>query len=261
MLEEAEKTPIIALDGSVRQNINRGTFAWVLSAADGTPWLKCKQPVGGLHVDSFRAEAYGLLSASMYLNLLAEHFHATIPKVEIHTESESSIKRIVKSRNRQCLTFPNETLSPSWDVHQAIQRELKKLPNLSVHHVQSHQDRATPLDQLSPIARLNITEDELASTAYDSSTFDELVPMAPGVGAHLEINGNTLVSKYRSTSRDIRRTQNIKVWIKEKTGMTDDAFAQVDWQSHTMAVSRSQLQHPFIVKLLHQLLPVGTGIH
>jgi hypothetical protein len=200
----------------------------------------------------------------MYLNLLAEHFHATIPTIEIHTDSESSLKRIAKSRNQQRLTFPtNETLSPSWDVHQAIQQELKKLPNVSLHHVQSHQDRATPLDQLSPIARLNIIADELASTLYDSSVFEELVPVAPSVGAHLDINGKTLVSsKYRSTSREIRRTQNIKAWIKEKTGMAEDAFNQVDWQSqHSMAVSRSQVPHPIIVKLLHQLLPVGTVIH
>jgi hypothetical protein len=78
--------------------------------------------------------------------------------------------------------------------------------------------------------------------------------MAPGVIAHLDIDGKTLVSKYRSTPRDNMRTQNIKAWIKEKTGMAEDAFNQVDWQSHTMAVSRSQLPHPFIVKLLHQLL-------
>jgi hypothetical protein len=70
MLEDAEKTLIIALDGSVRQNINRGTFAWILAAADGTLWLKCKGPVGGFQVDSFRAEGYGLLLAVLYLNLL-----------------------------------------------------------------------------------------------------------------------------------------------------------------------------------------------
>jgi hypothetical protein len=52
-----------------------------------------------------------------------------------------------------------------------------------------------------------------ASTAYDSSTFEELVPMAPDIGAHLEIIGKTLVSKYRSTSKDIQRTQNIRTWI------------------------------------------------
>jgi hypothetical protein len=80
----------------------------------------------------------------------------------------------------------------------------------------SHTKTETPLVQLSPPARLNITADELASTAYDSSTFEDLVPMAPGVGAHLEINGKTLMSKYRLTSRDILRTQNIKAWIKRR---------------------------------------------
>jgi hypothetical protein len=35
VLEEAEKTPIIASDALVKQNINRGTFAWVLAVADG----------------------------------------------------------------------------------------------------------------------------------------------------------------------------------------------------------------------------------
>jgi hypothetical protein len=47
----AEKTPIIASDGSVRQNMDRGTFAWVLALADGTPWLRCKGPVGGFQVE------------------------------------------------------------------------------------------------------------------------------------------------------------------------------------------------------------------
>jgi hypothetical protein len=83
--------------------------------------------------------------------------------------------------------------------------------------VQSHQDRETPLDQFSPIARLNIIADELASTAYDFSVFEELVPMAPGVGAHLDINGKALVSsKYMSTSRDIRRSQNIRLLVSRR---------------------------------------------
>jgi hypothetical protein len=134
----------------------------------------------------------------------------------------------------------------------------------------SHQDRETPLDQLPPIARLNIIADELVSTAYESSAvFEDLLvvlpSMAPGVGAHhLDIEGKTMVSKYRSTPSDIiRRTQNIvKAWVKEKTGMADNAFNRGDWQSHTiMAVSWSQqLPHHFIVKSLHQLLQVGTTV-
>jgi hypothetical protein len=43
--------------------------------------------------------------------------------------------------------------------------------------------------------------------------------------------------------------------------MTDQAFDEVDWDSHTMAVRWSQLSQPFLVKLLHQILPVGMLIY
>jgi hypothetical protein len=43
--------------------------------------------------------------------------------------------------------------------------------------------------------------------------------------------------------------------------MTDQAFDEVDWDSHTMAVGQSQLSQPFLVKLLHQILPIDTLIH
>jgi hypothetical protein len=39
--------------------------------------------------------------------------------------------------------------------------------------------------------------------------------------------------------------------------MTDQALEEVDWDSHTMAVGRSQLSQPFLVKIL----PVGMLIH
>jgi hypothetical protein len=65
--------------------------------------------------------------------------------------------------------FPNETLSPSWDLHQAIYRELTKLPSITIHHIKAHQDRTTPNAQLSLEAKLNIEADKLAEEAYSSS--------------------------------------------------------------------------------------------
>jgi hypothetical protein len=62
-------------------------------------------------------------------------------------------------------------------------------------------------------------------------------------------------------AQDIRQTKAIKLRIQEQTGMTDQAFDEVDWDSHMMAVRWSQLSQPFLVKLLHQILPIGTLIH
>jgi hypothetical protein len=86
------------------------------------------------------------------------------------------------------------------------------------------------------------------------STFLDQVPMIPGVSAQLWIDGKTIVSKHRVIAWDIRRTKAIKLRIREKMGMTDQAFNEVDWDSHTMAVGQSQLSQPFLVKLLHQNL-------
>jgi hypothetical protein len=43
--------------------------------------------------------------------------------------------------------------------------------------------------------------------------------------------------------------------------MTDQALKDMDWDSHTMAVGWSQLSQPFLVKMLHQKLPIGMLIH
>jgi hypothetical protein len=178
-----------------------------------------------------------------------------------HTDSKSNIKRINQNRHRRRHQFPNETLSPGWDLHQAIHNELIKLPNIAICHVKAHQDLLTPTAELTREAKLNIEADKLAEEAYSSSTFSDQVPMIPGVSAQLLIYGKTIVSKHRVIARDLRRTKDIKHQIQQKTELMDQAFKEVDWDSHTMAARRSQLSQPFLVKLLHQILPVGTLIH
>jgi hypothetical protein len=105
---------------------------------------------------------------------------------------------------------------------------------------------------------LNIKADKLAEEAYSSSYFSDQVPMIPGMSAQLLIDGKIIVSKHRVLALDIRRTKAIKLRIQEKTGITEQAFDEVDWDSHMMTVRRSQLSQPFLVKLL---LPIGTLIH
>jgi hypothetical protein len=125
MLQTSTKAPIIATDGSVKPYRAQGTFAWVLADQYGNPWLRCCGPVSGTPIDSFRSEAHALLSVLVYLNLLADYFSAPVSaiKICIYTDSESNVKRIIQNRHRKRPEFPNETLSPSWDLHQAIHRE------------------------------------------------------------------------------------------------------------------------------------------
>jgi ribonuclease HI len=196
MLQTCTKPPIIATDGSVKPYRARGTFAWVLADQEGTLWLRCCGPVSGTPIDSFRTEAHAMLSVLVYLNLLADYFTAPIStiRINIYTDSESNIKWIIQNQYRKRPEFPNETLSPSWDLHQAIHRELSKLPNITIHYVKAHQDIQTPNAELSLEAKLNIEADKLAEEAYSSSTCSDQVPMIPGVNAQLLIDNKTIVS-------------------------------------------------------------------
>jgi ribonuclease HI len=173
MLQTSTNPPIIATDGSVKPYRARGTFAWVLADQDGTPWLRCRGPVSGTPIDSFRTEAHALLSVLVYLNLLNVHFGAPVTaiRINIYTDSESNVKQIIQNRHKKHPEFQNKTLSPSWDLHQGIHRELSRLPNIAIHHIKAHQDRTTPNADLSPEAKLNIEADKLAEQAYSSSTF------------------------------------------------------------------------------------------
>jgi hypothetical protein len=199
----------------------------------------------------------------VYLNLLEDYFTVPIStiKINIYTDSESNIKRIIQNQHRKRPEFPNETLSPSWDLHQAIHRELSKFPNIAIHYIKAHQEIWTPNAELSLEVKLNIEADKLAEEAYSSSTFSDQVPMIPGVSSQLLIDNKTIESKYRVIARDIRRTKAIKLRIQDQTEMTDQALEEVNWDSHTLAVGRSQLSQSFLVKMLHQILPIGTLIY
>jgi hypothetical protein len=99
MLQASTNPPIIATDDSVKPYKARGTFAWVLANHDGTLWLRCRGPVSGTSIDSFRTEAHALLSVLVYLNLLEAHFTAPISaiRINIYTDSESNVKRIIQN--------------------------------------------------------------------------------------------------------------------------------------------------------------------
>jgi hypothetical protein len=139
MLQASTKPSIIATDGSVKPYRAQGTFAWVLADQDGNPWLICRGPVKGTPIDSFCSE------------VLADHLSAPISAIRIciYTDSESNVKRIIQNRHRKRPEFPNETLSPSWDLHQAIHQELTNLRNVSIHYIKAHQDRTTSNAELS----------------------------------------------------------------------------------------------------------------
>jgi hypothetical protein len=74
-------TNLGASDGSVK--FENGTLGWALSSPTGEELIKCKRPAYGIVMDSYHAEAYGLLSITTLVTLLCNR--QQIPLLPLNT--------------------------------------------------------------------------------------------------------------------------------------------------------------------------------
>jgi hypothetical protein len=71
-------SPLGVSDGSVL--LSQGTFGWALATTQPPhQLLHCSGPAFGASMDSYRAEAYGLLSLATLLALMSRFFHRPLP--------------------------------------------------------------------------------------------------------------------------------------------------------------------------------------
>jgi hypothetical protein len=113
-------------------------------------------------VDSYRAEAYGLLSITTFLHLLGNYYNHQVPPTEICYDNMALVNTVNRKIVRNRPEFPNETLQPSWDLIQAICATIKLHPD--VHHVKGHQDNLGDVRELHFPSQLNFQADLLAIT-------------------------------------------------------------------------------------------------
>eukprot|EP00957_Ditylum_brightwellii_P075421 5731807-Ditylum_brightwellii.AAC.1 len=81
--------------------------------------------------------------------------------INMYIENEWIVKRI---NNQLTYThnYPFNTLEPDWDMVAQIADTLKQYKDLiTITHVESHQDKTTPLEELTLLARLNVVVDGL----------------------------------------------------------------------------------------------------
>ncbi|KAG7339286.1 hypothetical protein IV203_023993 [Nitzschia inconspicua] len=147
----------------------------------------------------------------------------------------------------------NAPFFTSWEVLQAVVRLAKLLPQITFHHIRGHQDTQVALDKLSPPAKLNVQADKLAGSYKRLSSHKNIqAPMIDGTNCNLIKEKQTVASKHRKHIRDHRRTKELKTYIKQKTGMSEAAFADIDWQSHERSVNTfKDVPHIFLVQFLH----------
>jgi hypothetical protein len=150
--------------------------------------VKCCGPAYGACMDSYRAQAYGLLSFISFLHLLGIYYKSPLPPTDIWCDSLAVVKTVNNIRSRKRPEFPNDALTPSWDIFQAIRTKLRLHHDLSLSHVKGYQDKSIDPSEVPFQSHLNIQAGAL-STSFQATSYHTTArgPLTPGTGCHLVI--------------------------------------------------------------------------
>ena len=134
--------------------------------------------------------------------------------------------------------FPAKTMSPEWDVLQAI---ITKLRSFSVRpklcHVKGHQDDKVPYHLLELPAQLNVDADELAGNFnYSPRQQPTEVPLITGNSVQVHLPQGTITSKLKQV---IRKTASAISMQRHICQSTSGLLLNSTWSTGKPIVSAS----------------------
>ena len=258
-------TCLLVSDGSAHNS--SGSFGWVLATQAGHRLVQCSGPAFGRKVTSFRAEGYGLLSATRFL-LRMQEIYGTPDEIlathEVICDNQSFIQVNIKYTKYDKI-FPNSTMASEWDIIAEIRQTHHDIPvnKPTFHHVKGHQDNDTPYEELPLRAQLNVDADQLAEDWLNTHPeFDHRkVPVLPTSGCQLNGLDGTITYNMKQATRQARTIPALGNKLMEKYDWDSQTIEDIAWNSHGRAIRRMDQHRVSLIKYLHRILPVGHLVH
>ena len=248
-------------DGSVSNS--NGSFGWAFGPS---PVIlhRHRGPAFGSPMDSYLAEAYGLLSSlCFWYRILTLAIPVTDTAVIIHFHCDN--KSLIHNVNN-FIQFPNgsfrRALCPNFDVVYLSACVLAKLPRATLSHVKGHQDSTKPFQHLSWPAQLNVIADKEAAK-YVRPDPAPIPPDLPSNQIRLLDSQQRAVTK--RWNYHIRTAYHVKIytsWLCTQFHWTPTTLSDVDFEGfHTaIRILPSSIQR-FVIKWSNQALPVRRRAH
>ena len=195
----------------------------------------------------------------LQVTLFSQYTHSPLPKETIlYTDSASVIAKIGEIKKWPYF-FPNTTMDPDWDVLQQIITSHRLFPSLPILcFAKGHQDADCPYVTLSLPAQLNVDADHFTrSYAPRPNENPTIVPMIAGTAVSLHLPSGTTTTKYRSVLHKAASMDTIQHYIQNKNNWTNAEFASINWVIHGHSVCCFYHKKQFIVKFVHEWLPLG----
>ena len=260
-------------DGSVWDN-NQGAFGWTISTDQGERMARCMGPARGARLDSYRAEAYGMLSALCFLRRLAEfigqrdEWHgilATDSQSLLDTITDRAYKLTTDEEPRPCalkdLRYLN-VMDPDWDLTSSIITVAQTMAGVEMQYIKGHQDRTCEYHQLPLLAQLNVDADAMA-TQYQRHHGEPRpqVLLTDTAGVCLITPEGSVTKKYAHTIRYQATAPELQKHIMERYKWTQHTFQTINWLAHGSALRVRIDKRTHLTKLVHGILPTGKVLH
>ena len=235
------------------------SFGWTLATPDGNRIVGSKGPCNG-RGNSLRAEAAGMLSATMFLSILCTYLDIQVFNVVCISDNAELIRRC-KAHLHYKEPFPNETLKSEYDVTEQIYRtQAAHNIKATFYWVKGHQDKNNTYLELPLEAQLNVDADELAGEYQEEhGKFRPLVHVLPSCPAMLAIRGISITSNYRKQLiRAYVEPQYIQ-HLQYKFQWSDSTTEVIAWKCLSLAIQRIG-RNVLITKVCNDLLPTSATL-
>ena len=260
-------------DGSV-WNETDGAFGWVLSTDQGERVAKGMGPARGVNIDSYRAEAYGMLSLLSFLKRLAEFLGQ---KDEwngiVATDSQSLLDTILDGPYVEKTTdLPIQSrvkdsrylnvLDPDWDITSSIIEVAATMPGISLQYIRGHQDRTTAYDRLSLLAQLNVDADEMANRYQRNYGKQRTIVLPTDTsGVYLHTVEGSITKRIAATILHQATAPALIQQIRHRYQWTEHEFNSINWPAHGSALRGNMDKRTHLIKLVHGILPTGKQMY
>ena len=235
------------------------TFGWTLRSGS-SDLAHCYGPVSGYHANAYCAEATGLLSLLVFLDLIwPSLFSSTSSSLPIYIDNQALCKR-VHAHQRRIYFSPTEALGPERDILLQIKYILDHSSlRITIHHERGHQDRHTPLHLLPYPAQANCQADSLATAAQAVIHSHPTAFLLPAAGCNLILCKATITRVIPQLLRCHAHKQHLRQWILKSGDWSSTDY--IDWTFFSTFCLQNTPNLCFCLRWTHRALPTGHVLH
>ena len=234
------------------------TFGWVVGSDKGQTYAVHSGSGHGTST-SHRAEAWGMLSALVFIKHLGQYTRETTflsqRKLELHCDNAGLIQR-VKNRMEYSTLYPNTTLAPDWELIEEIHAIAHEISpeNITFHWVRGHQDEIS--NNLSTAEKYNVRADSLAKAwCKQSSQPTPPFPLLPSERCRFFLSNRSIHGHYVSETRRSYTLPNFFDYLRQRHKWSNATLQDIDWEAFKQAARNTAISRVQLTKLVHDKLP------